>query len=47
MLLKRNCARTEHININIYETQYFDLDEELQQDVKELKHTLHQRTDFI
>ncbi|CAD8045159.1 unnamed protein product [Paramecium primaurelia] len=40
--LQRNCSKTEHININIY-AQTFDLDEELQQDVKQLKQTLNQR----
>ncbi|CAD8072015.1 unnamed protein product [Paramecium sonneborni] len=40
--LKRNCSKTQHININIY-SQAYDLDEELQQDVKQLKQTLNQR----
>ncbi|CAD8147484.1 unnamed protein product [Paramecium octaurelia] len=39
--LKRNCSKTEHVNINIY-SQPYDLDEELQQDVKQLKQTLNQ-----
>ncbi|CAD8065096.1 unnamed protein product [Paramecium sonneborni] len=40
--LKRYCSKTEHVNINIY-SQTYDLDEELQQDVKQLKQTLNQR----